>query len=191
LGWGGLAVSGDAWGAISYEQAKAVVAKAVDVGINFFDTAAVYGRGRSEEYLGRAVKELDLRDRVYIATKIHGEWLRRVDILTSVENQRRRLGVDAIDLYQIHWPACWHNTPICETIGGADKPGLGEVHRPDLLPALKGSSWAVHRHPRPAFSGPSGGAHGATRASTAGHPPPTGCPTTYTSVFLNFSQPLP
>jgi aryl-alcohol dehydrogenase-like predicted oxidoreductase len=39
-----------------------------------------------------------------------------VDILTSVENQRRRLGVDAIDLYQIHWPACWHNTPICETM---------------------------------------------------------------------------
>jgi aryl-alcohol dehydrogenase-like predicted oxidoreductase len=98
LGWGAWQLSGDAWGTTSYEQAKAVVAKAVDVGINFFDTAAVYGRGRSEEYLGRAVKELDLRDRVYIATKIHGEWLRRVDILTSVENQRRRLGVDAIDL---------------------------------------------------------------------------------------------
>jgi hypothetical protein len=132
------------------------VAKAVDVGINFFDTAAVYGRGRSEEYLGRAVKELDLRDRVYIATKIHGEWLRRVDILTSVENQRRRLGVDAIDLYQIHWPACWHNTPICETIGGADKPGLGEVHRPDLLPALKGSSWAAHQAPSPGLQRPLG-----------------------------------
>jgi diketogulonate reductase-like aldo/keto reductase len=38
------------------------------------------------------------------------------DVLTSVENQRRRLGVDAIDLYQIRWPACWHNTPICETM---------------------------------------------------------------------------
>jgi aryl-alcohol dehydrogenase-like predicted oxidoreductase len=51
-------------GAISYEQAKAVVARAVEAGINFFDTAAVYGRGRSEEYLGRAIKELGLRDRV-------------------------------------------------------------------------------------------------------------------------------
>ena len=39
-----------------------------------------------------------------------------MDILTSVENQRRRLGADAIDLYQIHLPACWHNTPICETM---------------------------------------------------------------------------
>jgi aryl-alcohol dehydrogenase-like predicted oxidoreductase len=116
IGMGVWQFSGDAWGAISYEQAKAVVAKAVDVGINFFDTAAVYGRGRSEEYLGRAVKELGLRDRVYIATKIHGERLRRIDVLTSVENQRRRLGVDAIDLYQIHWPACWHNTHICETL---------------------------------------------------------------------------
>jgi diketogulonate reductase-like aldo/keto reductase len=62
------------------------VARAVEAGINFFDTAAVYGRGRSEEYLGRAIKELGLRDWVYIATKIHGEWLRRIDILTSVEN---------------------------------------------------------------------------------------------------------
>ena len=68
IGMGTWQFSGDAWGAISYEQAKAVVAKAVDVGIHFFDTAAVYGRGGSEEYLGRAIKELGLRDRVYIAT---------------------------------------------------------------------------------------------------------------------------
>jgi hypothetical protein len=169
------------------------VANAVDVGINFFDSAAVYGWGRSEEYLGRALKELGLRDRVYIATKIHGEWLRRVDILTSVENQRRRLGVDAIDLYQIHWPACWHNTTHLrdhENSREAGKPGLGEVHRPDLLPALKGSSWAVHRRPRPAFSGPSGGGHGATRASTADHTPPTGGPN-YVHVRLFKLFPTP
>lgn len=116
IGLGAWQFSGDAWGAITYEQAKAVVSKALEVGINFFDTAAVYGRGRSEEFLGRAIRELGARDHVYIATKIHGDWLRRIDILTSVENQRRRLGVDAIDLYQIHWPACWHNTPICETM---------------------------------------------------------------------------
>ncbi|RFA96255.1 aldo/keto reductase [Pyrobaculum aerophilum] len=116
IGLGAWQFSGDAWGAVTYEQAKAVVSKALEVGINFFDTAAVYGRGRSEEFLGRAIRELGARDHVYIATKIHGDWLRRIDILTSVENQRRRLGVDAIDLYQIHWPACWHNTPICETM---------------------------------------------------------------------------
>jgi aryl-alcohol dehydrogenase-like predicted oxidoreductase len=78
IGMGAWQFSGDAWGAISYEQAKAVVAKAVYVGINFFDAAAVYGRGRSEEYLGGTIKELGLQDRVYIATKIHGEWLRRM-----------------------------------------------------------------------------------------------------------------
>ncbi|ACB40704.1 aldo/keto reductase [Pyrobaculum neutrophilum] len=116
VGLGAWQFSGDAWGAITYEQAKAVVAKAAEAGINFFDTAAVYGRGKSEEYLGRALKELGLRGHVYIATKIHGDWLRRADVLTSAENQRRRLGVDAIDLYQVHWPACWHNTPICETM---------------------------------------------------------------------------
>lgn len=76
----------------------------------------MYGRGRSEEFLGRSIKELKIRDSVYIATKVHGDWLRRIDIFNAVENQRRRLGVDAIDLYQIHWPACWHNTPICETM---------------------------------------------------------------------------
>ena len=105
-----------AWGPMDYERAKSIVARAYELGINFFDTAAVYGRGRSEEFLGRAVRELGLRDRVYIATKIPGDWHRRGDVFKSVENQRRRLGVDAIDLIQLHWPACWHNVPICETM---------------------------------------------------------------------------
>lgn len=116
IGLGTWQFSTDAWGQITYEQAKSVVKKALELGINFFDTAAIYGRGKSEEFLGRAIKELGAKEEVFIATKIHGDWLRRVDILTAVENQRRRLGVDAIDLYQIHWPACWHNTPICETM---------------------------------------------------------------------------
>ncbi|MFP3213486.1 MAG: aldo/keto reductase, partial [Thermoproteus sp.] len=98
------------------ERAKAIVAKAHELGINFFDTAAVYGRGRSEEFLGRAVRELGLRGHVFIATKIPGDWHRRADVFKSVENQRRRLGVDAIDLIQLHWPSCWHNVPICETM---------------------------------------------------------------------------
>jgi diketogulonate reductase-like aldo/keto reductase len=46
------------------------------------------------------------------------------DVLMSVEIQRRRLGVDAIDLYQIYWPACWHNTPICETLEELINKGL-------------------------------------------------------------------
>ncbi|MGC8582553.1 MAG: aldo/keto reductase [Thermoproteus sp.] len=105
-----------AWGPMDYERAKSIVARAYELGINFFDTAAVYGRGRSEEFLGRAIRELGLRDRVYIATKIPGDWHRRGDVFKSVENQRRRLGVDAIDLIQLHWPSCWHNVPICETM---------------------------------------------------------------------------
>ncbi|MFP3251704.1 MAG: aldo/keto reductase, partial [Thermoproteus sp.] len=103
-------------GPMDYERAKAIVAKAHELGINFFDTAAVYGRGRSEEFLGRAVRELGLRGHVFIATKIPGDWHRRADVFKSVENQRRRLGVDAIDLIQLHWPSCWHNVPICETM---------------------------------------------------------------------------
>jgi len=106
----------NAWGPMDFERAKAIVAKAHELGINFFDTAAVYGRGRSEEFLGRAVRELGLRGHVFIATKIPGDWHRRADVFKSVENQRRRLGVDAIDLIQLHWPSCWHNVPICETM---------------------------------------------------------------------------
>lgn len=105
-----------AWGPMDYGRAKAIVAKAHELGVNFFDTAAVYGRGRSEELLGRAVRELGIREHVYAATKIPGDWHRRGDVFKAVENQRRRLGVDAIDLIQLHWPACWHNVPICETM---------------------------------------------------------------------------
>jgi hypothetical protein len=80
-----------------------------------------------------------------------------------------------------------------ENPGGAGKQGPSEVHWPDLLTALKGwgSPGRFIGALGPAFSGPSGGGHGATRASTAGHPPPQGGPTTYTSIFLNFSHPSP
>lgn len=116
IGMGAWQFDENAWGPMDYERAKSVVARAYEAGINFFDTAAVYGRGRSEEFLGRAIAELGLREHVYIATKIPGEWHRRNDVFKSVENQRRRLRVDAIDLIQLHWPSCWHNVPICETM---------------------------------------------------------------------------
>ena len=85
-----------------------IIHKALDEGINFFDTADVYSKGVSEEYLGAAIK--GLRDRVVLATKVrhrmgdepNDEGTSRYHIMNAVEASLRRLGTDRIDLYQIH-----------------------------------------------------------------------------------------
>jgi aryl-alcohol dehydrogenase-like predicted oxidoreductase len=94
---------------------------ALDAGINFVDTADVYGEGRSEEIVGEALK--GRRDQVVLATKVHGEMGKgpneqgnsRLWIMREVENSLRRLGTDHIDLYQIHRPE--PETDIEETLG--------------------------------------------------------------------------
>jgi len=121
LGWSDLKVSriglgtwqfSETWGLTDYEKAKAVVAKAVEVGINFFDTAMVYGRGMSETFLGKALKELGVkREEVVIATKIPGEFLQPDDVFKAVDRSLKRLGVSYIDLLQIHHPPTHHNIP--------------------------------------------------------------------------------
>lgn len=104
----------DSWGIKDYEQAKSIIEKALDVGINFFDTAAVYGRGLSEQFLGRAIKELGVREDVVIATKLPGEFLSRHDVFKGTKRCLERLGVSYIDLMQVHWPPLWNNFPTCE-----------------------------------------------------------------------------
>ena len=76
--------------------------KALELGINFVDTAEVYGLGKSEEILGRAIREH--REQVVVATKVWPWNLSHGRVLRAADRSRRRLGVDAIDLYQIHWP---------------------------------------------------------------------------------------
>ena len=123
FGWTGEKVSkvglgiwqfSESWGVTDYNLAKSIIEAALDSGINFIDTAMVYGHGLSEEFLGRALKDLGVRDDVFIATKIPGEFLARDDVFRAVENSLRRLQVDVIDLMQVHWPPCWHNIPTCE-----------------------------------------------------------------------------
>lgn len=123
FGWTGEEVSrigiglwqfSESWGVTKYETAREIIKTAVDVGINFFDTAMVYGGGLSEEFLGRALKELGVRDQVFIATKIPGEFLSRDDVFNAVKRSLERMRVDVIDLMQVHWPPCWHNVPTCE-----------------------------------------------------------------------------
>ncbi len=105
----------ETWGLTEYNIAKNIIAKAIEHGINLFDTAMVYGRGMSEEFIGRAFKELGIkRDSIFIATKIPGDFLSYDDVFKATERSLRRLGVDYIDLMQVHWPPCWHNFPTCE-----------------------------------------------------------------------------
>ncbi len=84
--------------------------RALELGINFFDTANVYSDGTSEEFLGRAMRDLAKREELVIATKVHGRMradvngagLSRKAIMTEIDNSLRRLGTDYVDLYQIH-----------------------------------------------------------------------------------------
>lgn len=102
----------ESWGVTEYNQAKSIISRAVELGVNFFDTAMVYGMGLSESMLGRALRELGVkRDEVFITTKIPGEFLNPVDIERSVEKSLQLLGLKYIDGLLAHWPPCWHNFP--------------------------------------------------------------------------------
>jgi aryl-alcohol dehydrogenase-like predicted oxidoreductase len=104
------------------ENSRPVIQHALELGINFFDTANIYSLGRSEEILGAALKDFAPRDEVVIATKVHGKMregangggLSRKAILSEIDHSLRRLQTDYVDLYQIHrWDP---NTPIEETM---------------------------------------------------------------------------
>jgi len=104
------------------EQSRPLIKQAIELGINFFDTANVYSDGTSEEILGRALKEFTRREDVVIATKVNGRvrpgpngaGLSRKAIFGELDNSLRRLGTDFVDLYQIHR---WDPTvPIEETM---------------------------------------------------------------------------
>jgi aryl-alcohol dehydrogenase-like predicted oxidoreductase len=104
------------------EKSRPLIKQAVELGINFFDTANVYSDGTSEEILGRALKEFTRREDVVIATKVNGRvrrgpngaGLSRKAILGELDNSLRRLGTDFVDLYQIHrWDPA---VPIEETM---------------------------------------------------------------------------
>ncbi len=114
-------------GRLGQDEADALVAAALDAGINLFDTANVYANGRSEEILGQSLKNLGVaRDEVVIATKVassmgEGPNMRgasRQHILSQARASLRRLGLDHIDLYQIH--AFDPTTPIEETLEALD-----------------------------------------------------------------------
>ena len=104
------------------EASRPFIQRALEMGINFFDTANMYSLGVSEEITGRALKDFAKRDEIIIATKVFYPYsddsekrgLSRQQIMLAVEESLRRLGIETIDLYQIHrWD---YNTPIEETL---------------------------------------------------------------------------
>ena len=108
--------------ALEEEQSRPFIKRALELGINFFDTADVYSYGESEAILGRALRDFASRDRVVIATKVYSEMgpapndrgLSRKHILASIDASLKRLEIDYVDLYQIHrWD---YDTPIEETL---------------------------------------------------------------------------
>lgn len=114
-------------GKTDLETSVRIIERALDVGINFLDTANVYSRGRSEEVTGEALKRNGRRDHIFLATKVHNPMhdtdpnLRgssRRHIIAQLEASLRRLGTDYVDLYQIHRPD--PETAIDETLRALD-----------------------------------------------------------------------
>jgi aryl-alcohol dehydrogenase-like predicted oxidoreductase len=109
---GTWAIGGWMWGGTDEAESIATIRAALEHGINVIDTAPVYGFGRSEEIVGKAIAHSDLRSNVIIATKTGLEWhggkvsrnASRARITREIEDSLRRLQTDYIDVYQVHWP---------------------------------------------------------------------------------------
>ena len=112
IGLGTWAIGGSEWGSVSELEAVDSCLAIFDHGINLIDTAPIYGHGRAEELIGKAMRQHGQREKFYVATKAGLEWTADQVFANSsperiqreFEDSLRRLGTDYVDLYQIHWP---------------------------------------------------------------------------------------
>jgi len=140
---GTWAIGGWMWGGSNESDAINAIQAALDRGINLIDTAPVYGFGRSEEIVGKALAADGRRKRAYIATKVGLDWkdgkpfrnAGKARIIKEAEDSLRRLRTDVIDLYQVHWPD--PNTPIAEVAGA-----MGDLHRAGKIRAIGVSNFS-------------------------------------------------
>src|ERR1700750_3236799 len=143
IGLGTWAMGGWMWGGTDEARSIATIRAAVDRGVTLIDTAPVYGFGRSEEIVGRALAAGGLRARGQIATKVVLAWTdgavfrdsRERRIRAEVEDSLRRLRTDVIDLYQVHWPDL--ETPIADTAEA-----LEDLRREGKIRAIGGSNFS-------------------------------------------------
>jgi aryl-alcohol dehydrogenase-like predicted oxidoreductase len=140
---GTWAMGGWMWGGSNESDAIDTIHAALDRGINLIDTAPVYGFGRSEEIVGKALAADGRRKRVFIATKVGLDWkdgkpfrnARKARIIKEAEDSLRRLQTDIIDLYQVHWPD--PHTPVAEVAEA-----MGELHRAGKVRAIGVSNFS-------------------------------------------------
>jgi aryl-alcohol dehydrogenase-like predicted oxidoreductase len=146
---------------LSEEESRPFIKRALELGVNFFDTANVYSNGESEAVLGRAIRDFTHRDEVVLATKVwgpvrqgpNGRGLSRKAILSEVDKSLRRLGTDYIDLYLIH--RFDYDTPLEETLealndtvraGKVRYLGASSMHAWQLMKAIgiqRANGWAT------------------------------------------------
>ena len=146
---------------LSEEAGRQFIKRALEHGINFFDTADMYSRGASEEVLGRALRDFARRDAVVVATKVffptsddpNGGGLSRKHILSAIDASLRRLGTDYVDLYQIH--RLDPDTPVEETLSA-----LHDVVRSGKARYIGASSMAAWQFTRALYAADR---HGWTR----------------------------
>src|ERR1700744_1930273 len=151
VGLGTWAIGGWVWGGTDEAQSIRTIQSAVDRGVTLIDTAPVYGFGRSEEIVGKALAEGMLRDKVQIATKVGLNWKdgavfrdsRAARIRKEIEDSLRRLRTNVIDLYQVHWPDL--ETPIAETARTME-----DLRREGKIRGIGGSNFSPAQ--RPMFS---------------------------------------
>src|SRR6202051_3413503 len=140
---GAGASGGWMWGGSNESDAISAIHAALDRGINLIDTAPVYGFGRSEEIVGKALTADGRRERAHIATKVGLDWkdgkpfrnARKARIIKEAEDSLRRLQTDVIDLYQVHWPD--PHTPLAEVAEA-----MGELHRAGKVRAIGVSNFS-------------------------------------------------
>lgn len=142
IGLGAWAIGGEwrfGWGHQDDAESIATIRRAVERGLNWIDTAAVYGLGHSEEVVGRALKGVPAGERPYVFTKCSLVWddsrnvthsLKPESIRREVEGSLRRLQTDRIDLYQIHWPA-WPTSPPGHDPGSVEEAWTALTHLRD------------------------------------------------------------
>jgi aryl-alcohol dehydrogenase-like predicted oxidoreductase len=140
---GTWAIGGWMWGRTDEADAIRTIHEAVGRGITLIDTAPVYGFGRSEEIMGKALAESGRRKRVLIATKVGLDWkdgqpfrnASKTRIYKEIEDSLRRLRTDVIDIYQVHWPD--PNVPIEETAAA-----MADLHRAGKVRAIGVSNFS-------------------------------------------------
>src|SRR3954465_1565926 len=126
IGLGSWAIGGHMWGGQDDQRSIDAIHAAVDHGINWVDTAPIYGSGHSEEVVGRAITQLPQAKRPLIFTKFGlgtdsitpVKSASAAEVAAECDGSLRRLGVDHIDLYQLHWPA---PQPIAETAAACNR----------------------------------------------------------------------